>query len=170
MNTTMTTWIEKHLKEAERLIMNDEFENGLHLLNALLFDEPGYAPLHSHLGWAYLYYGGDEGRAELHFTTAIRFNASYAPPYIHMANLCMRAQRYQEAIHYSEQGLTKPEANKAGLYEVLGNAYEMKGELRKAIRAYRYATLSSVSSYEVTAFSDGIKRCWRKRMTKLFAF
>jgi tetratricopeptide (TPR) repeat protein len=164
------TWIDRYLNEAEGLIMNDQIEDGLRILNNLLFEEPGYAPLHSYLGWAYLYYEVDESRAELHFTMAIRFDASYAPPFLHMANLQVREKRYSDAISYAEQGLTKPEANKVALYEVMGNAYEMTRQLGKAIRAYRRATMSSTASYEVNNFSEGIKRCWRKRVTGLFMF
>jgi tetratricopeptide (TPR) repeat protein len=164
------TWIEKYLTEAEQLIINDDLERGLAILNNLLYEEPGYSELHNHLGWAYLYYGADTARAELHLRMAIRFNAEFHAPYLHMATLCLRAQRYAEVISNAEEGLTKPKANKVALYEMIGNAYELKGEFSRAIKAYKAASMCSMATYEVDNLTAGIKRCRRKRLAFLFTF
>jgi tetratricopeptide (TPR) repeat protein len=163
-------WIEKYLTEAEHLINNNQVEDGIAILEGLLYDEPGYYQLHNYLGWAYFYHSVDLKRAELHFSMAIRFNPEYHAPYLHMATLCMRAQRYSDVMNYAEQGLTKPLANKAALYEMIGNVCELRGDLRKAIRAYKAASMSTMASHEVSNFRDGISRCWRKRVTLMFAF
>jgi hypothetical protein len=165
-----TEWIEKYLTDAEQLITNNEVEQGLAILNSLLYEEPGYCQLHNYLGWAYLYYGSDTSRAELHFRMAIHFGPQYQAPYLHMASLCMRAHRFGEVLHFAELGLTKPHANKVALYELIGNVYEVRGELSKAIKAYKAGSISSLASYEVNTLTDGIKRCWKKRVTLLFTF
>jgi tetratricopeptide (TPR) repeat protein len=157
-------WIEKYLTEAEELIINNEVEHGIAILDNLLYAEPGYCDLHNYLGWAYLYYGGDAKRAELHLKMAMRFNAEYHAPYLHMATLCLREQKYNDLIKYAELGLTKPQARKVALYEIIGNAYELKGEFRKAIKAYKAASMSSMASTEMNGFTEGIKRCWKKRV------
>jgi tetratricopeptide (TPR) repeat protein len=163
-------WIEKYLTEAEELIVNNEVEHGIAILTNLLYSEPGYSDLHNYLGWAYLYYGVDSKRAELHLRMAMHFNAEFHAPYLHMATLCMRAQRYGDAIKYAEQGLTKPMANKVALYEMIGNAYESNREFSKAIKAYKAASMNSMATHEVNGLSEGIKRCWKKRVTLMFTF
>jgi tetratricopeptide (TPR) repeat protein len=163
-------WIEKYLTEAEQLIVNDDVEQGVAILNDLLYAEPGYSNLHNYLGWAYLYYGADPNRAELHLKMAMLFNAEYHAPYLHMATLCLREQKYNAVIQYAEIGLTKPQARKVALYEIIGNAYELKGEFRKAIKAYKAASMSSMATSEMNSFTEGIRRCWRKRVRLMLTF
>jgi len=163
-------WVEKYMTDAEHLITDNQLEQGLRILTNLLYEEPGYGSLHNHLGWAYLYYAGDAAKAELHFSMAMRFDAEYAAPYLHMGTLCIRGHRYNDAIKYAEQGLTKASANKVALYEIIGNTYELKGEYTKAIKAYKAASMGSLATYEVTNLTEGIKRCWKKRVTLFFTF
>src|SRR5687768_6902045 len=129
-------WIEKYMANAEQMIYDGQVEEGLNVLNDLLYDEPGYGPLHNYLGWAYMYYGNDARKAEMHFTMAIRFAPDYAPAYVHMGNLLSRAARYAEAIEYFRAGLTKPAANRTALLEGIAHAYELQREYRHAIRSY----------------------------------
>ena len=79
------TWMEKYLADAEGMILEDRVDEGLTLLNNLLYEEPGYGRLHNYLGWAYFYYTYDMTRAELHLKMAIKFDESYVPPYIHLS-------------------------------------------------------------------------------------
>lgn len=58
-------WMEKYMADAERLINSNQVEEGLGLLNYLLYDEPGYGSLHNHIGWAYMYYTTEVAKAEL---------------------------------------------------------------------------------------------------------
>jgi tetratricopeptide (TPR) repeat protein len=162
-------WMEKHMNEAERLIYNNQLEEGLTMLTDLLYDEPGYGSLHNHIGWAYLYYTADTNRAELHLSMAIKFDGDYAAPYLHLGNLYIRTGRYNEALNCFEKGLTKANANKIAFLEGIGHAYELKGEYTKAIKAYKQATLSSLGA-EINNLSAGIKRCRKKRITLFFTF
>ncbi|HEY8934706.1 MAG TPA: hypothetical protein VIM65_05775 [Cyclobacteriaceae bacterium] len=163
-------WVEKYMTDAEHLITDDQLEQGLGILTNLLYEEPGYGSLHNHLGWAYLYYANDTAKAELHFSMAMRFDTEYAAPYLHMGTLCIRAHRYNDAIKYAEQGLTKPNANKVALHEIIGNAYELKSDYRKAIKAYKAAAISSLDVYEINNLTAGIKRCKKKRIALFFSF
>lgn len=163
-------WIDKYLKEADELIMNHEVERALDLMNNLLYSEPGYAELHNYLGWAYLYYTGEPSKATLHFNMAIRFDPQYQAPYLHLATLSMREQKYADALGYAEQGLTKPQANKPALFEIIGNVHELRGEFRKAIKSYKAASLNSLGSFETENYQNGIKRCRKKQVTFLFTF
>lgn len=163
-------WIERYLTKAEQMIYDGQVEDALNVLNNLLFEEPGYAPLHNHLGWAYLYYGNNASRAEMHFRAAMRFAADFAPPYLHMGTLMNRAARYAEAIEQFRAGLTRPEANRASLLEGIAHAYEMQGEYRRAMRAYREAAMASVVDFEVDRLLNGAKRCRKKRIALFFSF
>jgi predicted Zn-dependent protease len=161
-------WMEKYLKEAEQMIYDNQVNEGLQVLTDLLYDEPGYGYLHNHLGWAYLYYTADVALAELHLKMAIKFDGEYPAPYVHLGNLFIRTGRYAEAIEYLEQGVKKPNANRVTFLEATGQAYELKGEMAKAIKSYREATLASVVNHEITNLTEHIKRCRKKQWTMMF--
>lgn len=163
-------WIEKYMANAERMIYENQVDEGLRTLNGLLYEEPGYSNLHNYLGWAYMYYTQDSERAELHLKMAIRFASEYAPPYLHMGSLLNRSGRYAEAIAYFQQGLTKPNANRVALFEGMAFAYEMKSEYSDAVRIYKEAARSTAAQYEVDRIMQSIKRCRRKRLALFFTF
>src|SRR5688500_17737588 len=118
----MIEWVEKYMKEAEDMIYNNKVDEGLQLLNSLLYDEPGYGRLHNHLGWAYMYYTSDEKNAELHLKMAIQFESEFMASYLHIGNLFNRAGRYDEALTYLQTGITKANANKTAFLEAIGVA------------------------------------------------
>lgn len=163
-------WVEKYLVEAEHLIFEGRVDEGMTSLNDLLYDEPGYGKLHNYLGWAYMYYGNDAARAELHFRMAMLFEPQYAPPYLHMGNLLNRAGRYVEALQYFGEGITKSDANRTMLYEGMAYAYEVTGEYRKAIRAYKDAAAATAMDHEVERMLKGVARCRKKRIALFFSF
>lgn len=158
-------WIEKYLKEAEQMIFNDDVDQGLKLMSALLYDEPGYGSLHNHLGWAYMYYTDEDERAELHLRMAIKFNPELPAPYLHLGQLLIRLKRYAEAVAILEVGSTKPEANLGVVWHLIGRAHELTSEYRKAIVAYRQAMVST-AGYDFDYLSEGIKRCKKKKRAK----
>src|SRR5689334_24137608 len=100
MKIFMNEWIEKYMTEAEQLIYNNKVNEGLELMQSLLYDEPGYARLHNHLGWAYMYYTSDERNAELHLKMAIQFEPEFMASYLHIGSLYNRLARYEEALKY----------------------------------------------------------------------
>jgi predicted Zn-dependent protease len=166
---TRINWIEKHLVEAEQLFYENKVEEGLEMLNSLLFEEPGYGSLHNHMGWAYLYYSNNLERAELHLKMAIRFEASFPAPYLHLGALYIRQGRYSEAIQWLQDGLTKHQPNKVAFLQNIAQAYELRGEWSKAIKAYKEAMMATVAEQEVSNFSASIKRCRRKRLSLFFS-
>jgi hypothetical protein len=42
--------MEKYIAKAEQLLYNDRIDEGLGMLNDLLYERPGYGSLHNHLG------------------------------------------------------------------------------------------------------------------------
>lgn len=166
----MILWMEKYLATAEQMMFDGRVEEGLNVLNNLLYEEPGYGRLHNVLGWAYMYHANEPRRAELHFAMSMRFAPDYAPAYLHMGNLLNQAGRYAEAIGYFRSGLTRPEAIRPALLEGMAHAYELQGEYRHAIRAYREAANASVVDFEVDRMLKAVSRCRRKRVAFLFSF
>lgn len=162
-------WMNPYLANAEQMMYNNQVKEGLELMDSLLYEEPGYGALHNHLGWAYLYYTVNTAKAELHLSMAIKFDEAYAPPYLHMGNLCIRMGRYTEALRYLETGLQKNNANKVAFLEQMAQVYELKKEYSKAIKVYKEALVSTVG-FETTQLTEGIKRCQKKRWVMMFTF
>jgi tetratricopeptide (TPR) repeat protein len=166
----MNEWIEKYMTDAENLIYENKVDEGLNLMKSLLYEEPGYARLHNHLGWAYLYYTSDVKNAELHLKMAIQFESEFMASYLHIGTLFNRTGRHDEALKYLQTGLTKANANKVAFLEAIGVAYETKREYSKAIKVYKEASLASMAGFEMERFKEGIKRCRKKRITLYFSF
>lgn len=156
-------WMDKYLTEAEQLINDNRVNDGIALLQSLLYDEPGYGFLHNHLGWAYLYHTADVGQAEMHLKMAIKFGGQYPAPFIHMGTLMIRCNRYAEAIDYLKQGIEKPSANRVVFLEAMGQAWELRGDFSQAIKAYREAMMASLTDHEVTNMKNHVVRCRKKR-------
>ena len=156
-------WMKKYLNESEQLIYNNQVNDGIALLQNLLYDEPGYGYLHNLLGWAYLYYTADMVQAELHLKMAIKFDGEFQAPFIHMGNLMIRCNRYAEAIDYLKQGVQKPSANRVVFLEAMGQAWELRGDFGQAMKAYREAMMASLSDHEVTNMTNHVARCRKKR-------
>ncbi len=161
-------WIEKYLADAERMIYEGELENGLNVLDKLLYEEPGYGSLHNHIGWAHLYHTRNTAKSERHLKLAITFDDEFAHAYLHLGCLYIRLARYSEAIGYLKIGLTKVNANKLAILQNMAHAYEMLGKFSEAIKAYREAMIVSTAEYEIDQLQAGIKRCRKKRVVLFF--
>jgi Putative Zn-dependent protease, contains TPR repeats len=162
-------WMEKYMADAEKLIYENKVEEGLKLLDGLLYEEPGYGSLHNHIGWAYFYYTSEAVRAELHLKLAIKFDPDFAAPYQHLGNLYIRAGRYTEAMEYLQKGIRINNANRTALLESMGHVYELKREYGKAIHSYKEALASTVG-FETANLTECIKRCRKKRWVMMFNF
>lgn len=158
-------WIEKYMLDAERMIVEggEQLQHGLNVLNDLLYDEPGYGSLHNHLGWAHLYYTLDYEMAEVHLKTAIKFQPEFHAPYLHLGTMYYRQGKYGDAIEVLNSGVSKPFAHKVTMLEMIGQSYEMKREYTLAIKTYKEAMLSTLTSGEMNIYSESIKRCRKKK-------
>lgn len=160
--------IERYMKLAEDLIYADNVDEGLRLMNELLYEEPGYGSLHNHLGWAYMYYTTDSDRAEMHLKMAVKFSKGYVAPYLHLGALYIRMGRYTEALEYLETGLVIPGANRLAFLEEIARVYELKQQYRQAVKAWKRA-LAACAGPESTTYYESIRRCRKKRITFLFS-
>ena len=168
---TRIEWIEKYMLDAERMIVEGgpQLEQGLNVLNDLLYDEPGYGSLHNHLGWAHLYYTLDYELAGVHLRASIKFQPEFHAPYLHLGTMYYRQGKYGEAIEILNVGVSKPFANKMAMLEMIGQSREMRREYKLAIKVYKEAMLSTLVSGEMNVYSESIKRCRRKRWSILLS-
>lgn len=160
-------WMNQYMADAERLIMENRVDEGLAILHGLLYEEPGYASLHNHIGWAQLYFRNDTNQAELHFRAAIGFDATFAPPFLHLGTLYNRLGHYTQAREHFERGLACEGANRPALFEGIALTWEMQREFGRAIRYYKEAIAASAGP-EFNQLNEGIKRCRRKRWVLMF--
>jgi tetratricopeptide (TPR) repeat protein len=160
-------WLDTYLTEAENLIMEGSVNDGLALMQNLLYEEPGYAALHNYLGWAYCYYAESEQKAEVHWKWAIKFDKELAAPYLHLGRYYRGKRKYSDAVKYLEAGLETPDAIREALLENLAHVYELRGDYRKAVETYKSA-LASCVGYQSEALLEGIKRCRKKKWALLF--
>jgi tetratricopeptide (TPR) repeat protein len=160
-------WLETYMTDAETLIMEGCVNDGLALLQNLLYEEPGYGALHNYLAWAYLYYAENEQKAEAHWKWAIRFNKELPAPYLHLGRYYSGKGKYSEAEKYLREGLEQPDANRVALLEILAHVYELRGVYSKAVETYKSA-LANCVGYQSEAFLEGIKRCRRKKWVLMF--
>ena len=161
-------YIENLLEEADRAIEVREYHMAERLLKGALYDEPGYAKLHNHLGWLYQYHIVNQDQAELHFKYAIRFDPKFDAPYIHLSNLYIDSRRYSDLRNVMETALQYEGVNKSLIYENYAKTYEASGEFSKAIKYYKMAFYETIDSYDADEMKASIKRCKYKRFKKIF--
>ena len=65
------------------------------MLNNILFEEPGYAPLHHTLGCIFFDHADDAKKAEQHLRLAIRFDPELAGPYSDLGQLLSDNERFE---------------------------------------------------------------------------
>jgi tetratricopeptide (TPR) repeat protein len=163
METNRILWLDEYLAKALDIVVQDGYEQAVKLLNNLLYDEPGYGRLHSTLGIIYYKYAEHSWLAERHLRWAIRFDPQLSEPYALLADLLRQDDRHDETIEVCLRGLKVKRTNKSLLHESIGNAWELKGKYRKAIRSYRKAILQSTENWTCRLLETGIERCRMKQ-------
>ena len=163
METNRIIWLDEYLAKALDIAWQEGYERAVELLNHLLYDEPGYGRLHNTLGIIYYKYAEDFWQAERHFRWAIRFDPQLSEPYALLAELLKQDERHDETIEVCLKGLKVRRTNKSLLHESIGNAWELKGKYRKAIRSYRKALLQSTEHWNFRLLETGIERCRKKQ-------
>jgi hypothetical protein len=81
--------------------------------------------------------------------------------------LYIRTERLAEALSNLTTGLTKQNANRIAYLQSIAQVHELKRDFTLAIKTYKEALASSVG-FETTNFTEGIKRCRKKRWALMF--
>lgn len=160
---------EKYITEAERLFEDELIDEAERLLVDVLYDEPDFAKAHNHLGWLYLYKKENWSKAEMHLNFALKFDAEYAPAYLHLGALMWKKDKLKEAEDIYLKGLAQKEADKGTFLEQLGLLYESQERFGKAIKSLEKAIMTSSSTWFVDNCKDAIQRIRKKRRIKLWS-
>lgn len=163
METKRITWLDEYLAKALDIAWQEGYERATELLQNLLCEEPGYGRLHNTLAIIYYKYAEDFRLAELHFRWAIHFDPELSEPYALLAEVLKVHERHVETIEICKRGLQVKRTNKSLLLETEGNAWELQGKYRRAIRSYRKALNHSTELWSCRVLEENIKRCKRKQ-------
>src|SRR5690349_3579830 len=163
MKTERIQWLDEYLAKALEIAWQEGHTRAVQLLSHLLFEEPGYGRLHNTLGIIYYRYADEPTLAEMHFRWAIHFDPELSEPYALLTDLLKTDERHDETLQICEQGLRVKRTNKSLLHESAGNAWELKGKFRKAIRSYRKALGCSTELWNCRVLEANIDRCKRKQ-------
>ena len=155
----MTTRIEELYLEAEADIRNSNFQEAFQKYEAILCDDPRYAPAHNSLGWIYKTQFEDHDKAERHFRTAIKSDPLYPHPYFHLAAVMMDMDRFKELEEHLEHCLEVYTIDKSWIHDRFAMMHEQKQEFGAAIKCYQQAILATMSNDKIKEFREDIERC-----------
>ncbi len=160
--------LERYILDAEKAFEQNDFLEGMRLLEEALTIEPNYAKAHNHMGWLYLFHLNDWAKAEIHLKLALKNAPVYHAPYIHMSHMLFEKRQFAELNQLLEKALITGSVSKSFVYNEYGRMNEVNGKLRKAVKYYKTAVRWSFNDQELNVYKDNIRRCRDKRWTLLF--
>jgi len=163
-----TMVLERYILNAEKAFEQNDYMEGLRLLEEALAIEPYYGKAHNHLGWLYLFQLNDWAKAETHLNLALKYAPDYHAPYIHMSHLLFEKGRFKELTELLEKALNVGGVQKSFVFNEYGRMYEVNGKLRKAVGFYKTAVRWTFSEQELNICKDNIRRCRDKRWILMF--
>jgi tetratricopeptide (TPR) repeat protein len=155
----MTTRIEELYLEAEADIRSNNYQEAFQKFEAILYDDPTYAPAHNSLGWIYKTQFEDHNKAEKHFRTAIKSDPLYPHPYFHLAAVMMDMDRFTELEEHLEHCLEVYTIDKSWIHDRFAMMHELKQQFDTAIKCYEQAILATMSNEKIKEFEGDIERC-----------
>jgi len=170
--TKMTEYLslDEVIREVDELIKEGCFDEAKTELENLLFDEPGFGKAHAYLGWLYLNPLSDSKRASTHFEFAIKFDPAFPGAYINYSLLLIEQRNAERLIDLLLKARLVEECDAVFVEEHLGKAYELKGEFKKAIAAYKSALKLTVESWQGEELQAHINRVRKKRWTAFWSW
>ena len=163
---TIDESLEQLIRIAIDCIHEGNCDQGKRLLESGLYDEPGYAKLHSTLAWMYQYFQENVEMAIRHYELAIYFDREYEYAYTNLAFLYFNEKRYDEATDVLVRALATESVDKSFVHEKLGTIAEKRGNYHDALTHYRRALLVCLDNEEITELKQNIKRTRFKRFKK----
>jgi tetratricopeptide (TPR) repeat protein len=155
----MTTRNEELYLEAEADIRNSAYHEAFQKYEAILYDDPTYAPAHNSIGWIYRTQFEDLEKAEMHFRTAIKSDPFYPHPYFHLASVMLDTDRFKELEQHLEHCFEVYTIDKSWIHDRLGMMHEMKGDYVLAIKSYQQAILATMNDDKIKEYQNDINRC-----------
>lgn len=147
--------------EADQLIDENKIVEAKEALMELLAEFPDYGRAHNHLGWLYNLKFNNYPKAKQHLELAVRFAPDYHAAYSNYAYLLIDMNLYDEMITFGNKVVNNSVADKSTIYNKMGQAYELKGDLETAFSHYVLAikeTLNNKALDALYASKDRVKR------------
>jgi tetratricopeptide (TPR) repeat protein len=163
-----TMVLERYIQNAEKAFEQNEYMEGMRLLEEALTIEPNYGKAHNHLGWLYLFQINDWTKAETHLRMALKYSPAYGPAYIHMSHMLFEQRKFDELTKLLENALKVGGVQKSFVYNEYGRIAEVSGNFNKAVRYYKTAIRWSFGEQEIGVYRDNIRRCRDKRWIMMF--
>lgn len=132
--------------KADQLISENKISEAKEVLLELLADYPDYGRAHNHLGWLYNVKLNNNPKAKLHLELAIKYASDYHAVYSNYAYLLIDMNLYEEMIAFGNKVIDNKVADPATIYNKLGHAHELKGELLNSHKHYKLAVKSTINN------------------------
>jgi hypothetical protein len=158
-----TMVLERFIQNAEKAFEENEYIEGLRLLEEALSIEPKYGKAHNHLGWLYLYKFNDWEKAEIHLNYALKYSSGLSSAYFHKSHILFEKGMFEELLVLLEKAKNVGGVQKSFIYNEFGRICEAKGKLRKAVKFYKTAVRWAFEEQELNTIKDNIRRCRDKR-------
>ena len=163
-----TMVLERYIENAEKAFEQNDYMEGMRLLEEALTIEPNYGKAHNHMGWLYLFQLNDWEKAEIHLRLALKHAPNYGPPYIHMSHLLFEKRKFDEFTRLLEKALNIGGVQKSFIYNEFGRMFEVNKKIRKAVQHYKKAVRWSFSDQDIAIYRDNMRRCRDKRWILMF--
>jgi tetratricopeptide (TPR) repeat protein len=132
--------------EADNLIDENKIVEAKEVLINLLNDYPDFGRAHNHLGWMYSVKFNNHIKAKKHLELALKFSPDYQGVYANYVYLLLEMNKYDELIEFGKKYAEEGIADAGTIYNKMGQAYELKGELMNAYINYKLAIKGAINN------------------------
>ncbi len=157
-----STTLEANFLKADDLIRENKISDAIEVLESIIFEEPNFGKAHNHLGWIYETKIQDARKAELHYKQAIKSDPLYTASYINYSYLLSNQNRFDELKNHLEKAILVPGINKATVYNEFGIMYELQGNYKEAVVAFKKAIQHCLDTKIIETYKGNITRCKQK--------
>ena len=144
--------------EADQLISENKITEAKELLFELLSEYPDYGRAHNHLGWMYNVKFNNFPKAKNHLELALKYASDYHATYSNYAYLLIDMNLYEEMITFGKKVVDNQIADPATIFNKMGQAYELKGDLMLAHKYYKLGTTKTLNNNFLNELYASINR------------
>lgn len=144
--------------EADQLIEENKIIEAKEVLRDLLNEYPDYGRAHNHLGWLYSVKFNNHPKAKNHLELAIKFAPNHQGVYTNYAYLLIEMNLFDEMLVFGKKAIDNNIADKGTIYNKMGQAYELKGELMNAFKQYKLSVKSAINNQFIDEVYASVNR------------
>ncbi|MEE9408513.1 MAG: hypothetical protein V3V28_10620 [Polaribacter sp.] len=148
--------------EADQLSDDNKNIEARNILLELLSDFPDYGRAHNLLGWLYQNKFSNNTKAKLHYEMAIKYASDFGGGYNNYAYLLVETNKYDEMLSFGLENINNNSVDKAVIYNKLGQAYELKGDLLNALECYNLSIKDTLSLQTLESMYSAKSRVKKK--------